>query len=113
MKFFVEFYFVVVSVVTVIPFPVHMFHECVFIVGCCEDGWCGGYLCCWYMCRLLRKSWIPCWMCCVIMGRMVLCVVVECVVGIWQLGGNGIGVEWTVLGLYHLLGVGSSARGEW
>ena len=24
-----------------------------------------------------------------------------------------IGVEWTVLGLYHLLGVGSSARGEW
>ena len=44
--FFVKFYFVVVSVVTVIPFPVHMFHECVFVVGCCEDGWCGGYLCC-------------------------------------------------------------------
>ena len=31
---------------------------------------------------------------------------------IWRLGGNGIGVEWTALGLYHLLGVGSSARGE-
>ena len=48
-----------------------------------------------------------------IMGRMVLCGVVECVVGIWRFGGNGIGVEWTVLGLYYLLGVGSSACGEW
>ena len=89
MTFFVKFYFVVVSVVTVIPFPVHMFHECVFVVGCCEDGWCGGYLCCLYMCPMLRKSWIPCWMCCVIMGPMVLCVVVECFVGICRLVGNG------------------------
>ena len=101
------------SVVTVIPFPVHMFHQCVFVVGCCEDDWCGGYLCFLYMCRLLRRSWNPCWMCWVIMRRMVLCDVVECVVGIWRFSGNGIGVEWTVLGLYHLLGVGSSARGEW
>ena len=40
---------------------------------------------------------------------MVLCVVVEYVVGIWRLGSNGtcIRVEWTVLGLCHLLGAGT------